>query len=160
MVHCHIPPSDSCRSLPGRYTLRLTIFLISTVDSVLTYKHNLCFNMRITSAFLLALPAIVAAQQQKPLQDTVQEWFNKAKSFIPGAVTSPIDTATARVAAEKVTLLTKDNWVSTLTPSAVSSFSDAPEEWIVLFSGGNKTCYGRCEPLEKAWNVSLLQIVH
>jgi len=116
--------------------------------------------MRFTSAFLLALPAIVAAQQQKPLQDTVQEWFNKAKSFMPGAVTSPIDTAAARVAAEKVTLLTKDNWASTLTPSASSSFSDGPDEWMVFFSGGNKTCYGQCEGLEKAWNVSSLLIVY
>ena len=110
--------------------------------------------MRFTSALLLALPAIVAAQQQKPLQDTLQGWFDKAKSFIPGAVTSPINTGAARVAAEKVTLLTKENWASTLTPSASSSFSDGPEEWMVFFSGGNKTCYGRCEGLEKAWNVS------
>lgn len=114
--------------------------------------------MRCTPTFLLALPAIVAAQQQKPLQDTVQGWFNKAKSYIPSSVSSPIDAGAARVAAEKVTPLTRDNWVSTLTPSDSSAFSDGPEEWMVFISGGNKTCYGRCEGVEQAWKVRSLLI--
>ncbi len=92
--------------------------------------------MRYTSAtLLLALPAIVAAREQVPLKDvfveTVQEWFDKAASYIPGAVSSPIDTAAGRVAAEKVTPLTKENWASVLAPSAASSVSDGPAAQVV-----------------------------
>lgn len=109
--------------------------------------------MRFTQTLLLALP-VLAAAQQKPLQQTVQEWFDIAKSYIPGSIAHPVDAGAARVAAEKVTVLNKDNWRSVLTPSTSASFSDGPDEWMVFFSGGNKTCFGRCEKLEKAWNVS------
>ena len=104
-------------------------------------------------ALLLALPAIVVAQEQKPLGENVQAWFEKAKSYIPASVYSPVTAGAAKVAAENVTPLTKDNWLSVLSPSAEDSWK-GPETWMVFFSGGNKTCYGRCDGVEKAWNES------
>ena len=37
-------------------------------------------------------------------------------------------------------------------PSASAATGSGPEPWMVLLTGGNKTCYGKCAPLEVAWN--------
>jgi hypothetical protein len=113
--------------------------------------------MRASASLLLALPAIVAAQQQKPLlenvQDQAQAWFEIAKSYLPAAVTAPVTAGAAKAASKNVTPLTKDNWDTVLLPS-VTSASKGPETWMVMVSGGNKTCLGGCESVEKAWNES------
>ena len=106
--------------------------------------------MRFSTSFLLALPVLVAAQQQKPLGENLQAWFDKAKSYIPG---SPLGAGAARVAAKNVTPLTKDNWAEKLKPTT-SNPSKGPETWMVFVSGGNKTCYGLCAGVETAWNES------
>ena len=109
------------------------------------------------SALLLVLPAIVAAQQQKPLLENVQEqaqaWLDIAKSYLPEAVKAPVSTGAAKAASKNVTPLTKDNWDTVLSPS-ISKASKGPETWMVMVSGGNKTCIGGCEAIEKAWNES------
>lgn len=109
--------------------------------------------MRFSPALLLALPATVAAQEQKPLGDNLQAWFEKAKSYIPASVYSPVAAGAAKVAAENVTPLTNDNWLLVLSPSTKDSWK-GPETWMVFFSDGNKTCFGRCDGVEKAWNES------
>ena len=109
--------------------------------------------MRLSTQFLLALPAIAAAQQQKPLGETVQSWFDKAKSYIPSAAKEPVAAGAAKVAAANVTPLTKSNWADVLSPSKTLP-SEGPETWMVLVTGGNKTCYGRCGKIEEAWNES------
>ena len=118
------------------------------------------------SAILLALPLLAAADQQKPLLQTVQDKFQdfqkdpqsfltdlyeQGKTFIPGSVTNPVDTAASKVAAKNVVPLTKYNWVETLQ-SGPSTAGAGIENWMVLVSGGNKTCYGRCGKVEQAWN--------
>ena len=109
------------------------------------------------SALLLVLPAIVGAQQQKPLLENVQEqaqaWLDIAKSYLPEAVKAPVNAGAAKVASKNVTPLTKDNWDTVLSPS-ISKASKGPETWMVMVSGGNKTCVGGCETVEKAWNES------
>ena len=113
--------------------------------------------MRASTHLFLVLPALAAAQQQKPLLENVQEqaqvWFDIAKSYLPGAVIAPISTGAANVATKNVTPLTTDNWETVLSAS-VSSANKGPETWMVMISGGNKTCYGGCEGVEKAWNES------
>jgi hypothetical protein len=110
--------------------------------------------MRVASTLLL-LP-VLAAAQQVPIGDQLRGWFEKAKSFVPGAVTSPKDAGAAKVAAENVVTLNKDNWATELAHPKPGKLGDSSPQWMVLISGGNKTCYGACEPVEKAWNVGTL----
>jgi len=106
--------------------------------------------MRLPATLLVALPAIAAAQQQKPLGENLQSWFDKAKSYIPIGVKEPVAAGAAKVASKNITPLTSDNWQSTFSPTTSSNKS--PEEWMVLVSGGNKSCYGQCAGVEKAFN--------
>ena len=106
--------------------------------------------MRASTALFLTLPAFAAAQQQIPLLDNLQSWFEKAKSYIPNAATDPVAAGAAKVAGKNITPFTKDNWQSILSPLSTSSHS--PEEWMILVSGGNKSCYGQCAGVEKAFN--------
>ncbi|KAL8920148.1 MAG: hypothetical protein Q9172_004630 [Xanthocarpia lactea] len=105
-------------------------------------------------SLLFSLPLLTAAQQQKPLSENLQSWFDKAKSYIPSAATAPIASTAAKAAANNVVTLTTDNWKSVISPSSLSDPSEGPEEWMVLFSGGNRSCYGRCARVEKAWDES------
>ncbi|KAL8726838.1 MAG: hypothetical protein Q9166_006454 [cf. Caloplaca sp. 2 TL-2023] len=111
--------------------------------------------MRLTTSLLAILPLTTAAQQQKPLGENLQSWFEKAKSYIPSAATAPVASTAAKAAANAVTTITTDNWKSVLTPSASADPLQGPEEWMVFFSGGNKSCYGRCAGVETAWNKSV-----
>ena len=108
--------------------------------------------MLVSIPLLLALPALAAAQAQKPLVDTAKSWFEKAKSYVPSAAQKPLEAGAAKVAAANVTPLTASNWEEVLTPS--STPVGGPDTWMVLISGGNKTCYGRCGKVEEAWNES------
>ncbi|KAL8720466.1 MAG: hypothetical protein Q9181_007907 [Wetmoreana brouardii] len=105
------------------------------------------------SAFLLALLPITVATAQQQQQKPPQSWLDKVKSYIPKAASAPVASAAAKAAANSVVTLTNDNWRSVLTPSTTDP-SEGPESWMVFFSGGNKTCYGRCTGVEKAWNES------
>ena len=109
--------------------------------------------MRFTSLVAL-LPAVVLAQEQVPLADRVQGWFNKAKAMIPTAVPAePIvklaEKVSEKVSEKSVTPITLDNWQPILEPS-----SDA-KDWYIYVTGGNKTCFGRCGRADKAFQVSL-----
>jgi hypothetical protein len=117
--------------------------------------------MRFFSTLLL-LPAVAAAQQQVPLLDQVQGWIEKAKSLLPSAAPAaeapvePVVTGkgTGKVTNKEVTAFNIENWASSLAPVAPGS-SKGPQDWLVFVTGGNKTCFGRCEKAEKAWNVSI-----
>ena len=112
--------------------------------------------MRISPTLFL-LPALGLAQSQIPLGDysaTLNSWFEKAKSYIPPSVYSPTAATAAKVASKNVVPLTKENWATTLVPSDSASTSKGPDNWMVLVSGGNKTCHGMCENVERAWNES------
>lgn len=125
--------------------------------------------MRVSSLVML-LPAVAVAQEQIPLMDQVQGqvqgWLEKAKSFLPSEQVAPAaeqqgseeaasagSTPENKIVAEKeVVPLTLSNWESIL----VASEEDGPQEWLVFITGGNKTCFGRCGPAEKAFNVSFM----
>ena len=102
------------------------------------------------------LPALAAAQEQVPLGDRVQGWFNKAKSYLPTA--TPVIPAVEKLVEQKkiqektVTQFNLSNWQSLLEPSS------EPQDWMVYITGGNKTCFGRCGEADKSFNVRTSQI--
>ena len=114
--------------------------------------------MHLTHTLALVLPALATAQDiQKPLIQQAGDWINSLRGYIPStvpavpaAMKSPVVASAAKVAAKKVVPLTMANYESELTPSPNSAQS--PQEWMVFISGGNKTCGGHCERLEREWN--------
>jgi len=80
----------------------------------------------------------------------VQGWFNKAKNYLPTATpVVPVEKVVEQKVQEKpVTSVNLTNWQATLEPSG------AAQEWLVFVTGGNKTCFGRCDRANKAFNVS------
>lgn len=104
--------------------------------------------MHFTSLVAL-LPALALAQEQAPLADRVQGWFNKAKSFVPTAVPAePVVKLAEKVSEKRVTKVDLNNWQSLLTPAA------EPQDWLIYVTGGNKSCFGRCAHPDQAFNVS------
>ncbi|KIV87126.1 hypothetical protein PV11_02694 [Exophiala sideris] len=108
-------------------------------------------------ASLLLLPALVAAQQV-PFADQAQAWFNKAKEYIPGNIPSgtanPVEVAAAKFADARVDRISIRNWERKLSPKP-----DTEEEWMIYMTGGNKTCFGRCDEVDKVWNESVPLLV-
>ncbi|KAI5292532.1 hypothetical protein KEM52_006286 [Ascosphaera acerosa] len=137
--------------------------------------------MRLAPVVAAALPVLASAQQQAaqaPLSDMVGGWFNKAKSIIPANVLEAIDdlksqaasqaskfandVAEASAALEKaapaapvkpkhVTEITSENWQEVFKPLEEPTTDPEKLEWMMLVTGGNKTCFGRCGQLNKAW---------
>lgn len=106
------------------------------------------------SALITLLPALVAAQEsQFGFMDQAKGWFDQVKSFIPQAasVAEPAQQAvhhtTSKVPEQAVTYLNIKNYKDVLEPST------QPQEWLLFFTGGNKTCFGRCLRAEHAFNV-------
>lgn len=108
--------------------------------------------MRFTP-FLAMLPALAAAQEQAPLGDRVQGWFNKAKSYLPTATpVIPVAKVVEQKVQEKaVTPFNLTNWQSNLAPST------KPQDLLLFVTGGNKTCFGQCGQANKAFNVSVVR---
>ncbi|KAL4979137.1 PTH2-domain-containing protein [Aspergillus desertorum] len=102
------------------------------------------------------LPALAVAEEQVPLADRVQGWFNKAKSYLPTAtpvipIAEKVAEVPEKVIQEKtVTPFNTSNWQALLEPA-----TDA-QDWLVFVTGGNKTCFGRCGKAEEAFNQSVL----
>lgn len=116
--------------------------------------------MRFASTAILALPLlVVAAQQQSPLdyaKEQAQYYFDKISSYIPNPNTEhPVEAAAAKAGGKSIDILTINNWRSVLQPSS-KTYSEKPDEWWVLITGGNKTCYGQCAKMEAAFNESAL----
>ena len=120
--------------------------------------------MHLAGPLTLALPALAAAQAQKPLTDQVKSWFNAATSSLLSAVPSsvptvpagvkdgikhPVKAAAAKGASLTVHKVTMTNYEDLFTPDPSKA---GPTEWMVLVSGGNKTCGGRCTQLEVNFN--------
>ena len=105
------------------------------------------------SPSLLLLPLLVAADQV-PLRDQAAGWFDKAKAFVSGAaeaipdLPNPIDAGAAKVAANVVERINIRNWQRKMAPKP-----DIEEEWLLYLTGGNKTCFGKCGPMDAVWNV-------
>lgn len=110
--------------------------------------------MRVSTLSVLALPLLAVAQQDPFEQAKVQAqyWLDKISSYIPNPSKphSPPE-VTAKAGGKTMNILTLDNWEHTIR-SSVKPASTAPEEWWVLLTGGNKTCFGQCGQIETAFN--------
>jgi hypothetical protein len=110
---------------------------------------------------LLALPLLASAsvETQDPLtqaKDTALNYLNRLTSYIPHYNTfHAAEAAAARAGGRNIDILSLSNWRSTLRGS-VTAASKGPEEWWVLITGGNKTCWGHCEGVNKAFNETAL----
>jgi hypothetical protein len=58
-------------------------------------------------------------------------------------VASPVEATKAAVGAKVVDVLTLETWNQTLY-NPVKPGATTPEEWWVLITGRNKTCFGAC----------------
>ncbi|KAL7911138.1 hypothetical protein GGI35DRAFT_478511 [Trichoderma velutinum] len=110
--------------------------------------------MRFSAAALVAaLPALSAAQEN-PLDQYVaqfQQILGQASSYIP--TPNKYDAAAAEASKAgpmKLSVLAQHNWEDTLY-APVAPGAKTPEEWWILITGGNKTCFGRCDQLETAF---------
>ena len=115
--------------------------------------------MHLTHSLVLALPALTAAQDiQKPLIEQATSWIQSLRGYIPtsvpsvvpSAIKSPIASTASKISALKITPLTISNYEAELTPDPNSPQS--PQEWMVFVSGGNRTCGGYCDRLEREFN--------
>lgn len=118
--------------------------------------------MRFSSAAILTLPLLAAAAQQDSPLDQVkaqaQYWLDKVSSYLPNPSkphTVETDAAVAQAGGKALNVLTLHDWESTIR-SSIKPVSSAPEEWWVLVTGGNKTCFGRCAGIETAFNESAI----
>ena len=90
---------------------------------------------------------MAAAQAQIPFKDKATELINKAKDLLPNS--GPIEAGSAYIAGTIVERINIRNWERKLSPKL-----DTEEEWMVYVTGGNKSCFGRCGPIDAVWNVS------
>ncbi|KAI0878775.1 hypothetical protein GGS24DRAFT_341507 [Hypoxylon argillaceum] len=115
--------------------------------------------MRFNSASaLLALPLLAAADTpdyQAQFQEYLgqaQGHFEKLASKIPSPNKyDPITAAAAKDGPTNMHTIALHNWKDILY-EPVTPGSTTPEEWWVLMTGGNKTCFGHCGKVDAAFN--------
>ena len=97
-----------------------------------------------TSTIVAALP-VLAAAQESPFDQykvQVQNVLEKLTSYIPNPGRyDPVAALAAKTGSMKLSILTLENWKETLY-EPVAADAKTPEEWWVLVTGGNKTCFG------------------
>ncbi|KAJ9138658.1 Peptidyl-tRNA hydrolase [Pleurostoma richardsiae] len=106
------------------------------------------------SSALLALPVLATAQDDVfgQYKAQFQNFLGQFGSYIPSPNKhDPVQAAAAKAGAQKMDVLTLSNWKDTLYGSVQPGQTD-PEEWWILVSGGNKSCFGHCLKVETAFN--------
>ena len=103
---------------------------------------------------VVALPALILAQSQKPFKDRALDIWAKASSLIlpaplPSAAVERVAIGSRQAVIEDITA---DNWRGKLLNYTEPPFSQ-PKEWMILFSGNN-SCLGKCQSAEIAFNVT------
>ncbi|KAH6848282.1 hypothetical protein B0I37DRAFT_446376 [Chaetomium sp. MPI-CAGE-AT-0009] len=125
--------------------------------------------MRFSTTALLALP-VLASAAESPFEQYKAKFQNFISNF--GAAVTSAEKGDATAAAvtastgkaktkkvvepKKIHTLTLENWKDTLF-EPVQPDATNPEEWLVLLTGRNKTCFGRCDRVESAFAESALQ---
>ena len=101
--------------------------------------------MRFSTSAILALP-LLAAAAESPFEAYKAKFQNFLGSFgvAPPSANEvpPVDAAKAKVGSKKIESLTLADWKNTLY-SPVKAGATVPEEWWVVITGGNKTCFGK-----------------
>jgi len=114
-----------------------------------------------TAATVTATLLTLASAQESPLDQAkaqAQYWFDKISSYLPTPRkphTVDINAAAAKAGGKALHIFTLNDWESTIR-SSVKEYSTQPEEWWVLVTGGNKTCFGLCNKVETAFNESAI----
>lgn len=102
-----------------------------------------------SSTVLAALPALAVAQDS-PIDQYKAQFQNvigNFASYIPNpGHHDPVAAAEAKAGSMRLNVLTLENWKETLY-EPVAADATTPEEWWLLISGGNKTCYGMFDDL-------------
>jgi len=124
--------------------------------------------MRFSRATLLALPVLAAAATPEPSWEAVLEdvktqakthaqfWMDKISPWIPNPNKPHTpEAAAAKAGGKTLHVLTLGDWEQTIR-SSVKPESTTPEEWWVMITGGNKTCFGHCGQVETAFNETAL----
>lgn len=111
--------------------------------------------MRFSAASaLLSLPLLASAQDAPGYEAQFQSYLDKFMTYIPNpSKHDPVAAAEAKAGSMKMDILTLKNWKDILY-SPVTAGSTTPEEYWVLITGGNKTCFGHCGKVEAAFNES------
>lgn len=119
------------------------------------HLHNTTIKMRVSATTILALP-LLATAAESPFEQYKAQFQNFLSSFgasapsaeKPAAAAAPDAAAPASTtAAKKISVLTTENWKDVLY-EPVKAEATTPEEWWVLITGGNKTCFGMLCPLQ------------
>jgi hypothetical protein len=105
--------------------------------------------MRFYTAAFLALPLLVAGEGPfEQYKAQFQNFLGQFRSSLPNPNKhDPVAAAEAKVGSMKIDTLTLDAWKDTLY-QPVKPGSTKPEEWWVLITGRNKTCFGKEGRLE------------
>ncbi|KAG6037573.1 hypothetical protein E4U41_004907 [Claviceps citrina] len=111
--------------------------------------------MRFPSPLLAAALPLLASAQQDPLgqyKAQFQTLMGKMGSYMPNPGSyDAVAALEAKLGSMRLSTLTLENWKETLY-EPVAADSTVPTEWWVLISGRNKTCFGHCGTIEKAFN--------
>jgi hypothetical protein len=101
-----------------------------------------------TVSTLLALPILAVADtpeykaQFQQYLGQAQGYFEQLSSKIPSPNRyDPVAAAESKAGSTKIDVIGLHNWKDVLY-DPVASGSTTPEEWWVLITGGNKTCFG------------------
>lgn len=107
------------------------------------------------SALVAALPLLASAAQEDPFAEykaQFQQILNTAMSYVPNpGKHDPVAALEAKMGSMRMSTLTLENWKDTLSEH-VTPKTTVPDEWWVLISGRNKTCFGHCGKIEQAFN--------
>jgi hypothetical protein len=113
--------------------------------------------MRFSQASFLALPLLVTAAvpQESPIEQAkaqAQFWLNKLSGYLPNPNKPHTPSqAAAKAGGKTLHVLTLNDWEQTIR-SSVRPESTTSEEWWVMVTGGNSSCFGHCTTAETAFN--------
>ncbi|PSR75297.1 hypothetical protein BD289DRAFT_379422 [Coniella lustricola] len=107
---------------------------------------------------LSALASLTVAQDFEQYQAQFQNILGQFGSYLPNPNRhDPVSAAEAKAGEMKLNVLGLSNWKETLY-APVAPEATTPEEWLVLVTGGNKTCFGHCLRIEAAFNQSAAKL--
>ena len=106
--------------------------------------------MRFSKASTFLTLPLLAAADVPDYQAQFQQYLGQAQGYVDKVTSKillpnlhdPVAAAEAKAGSMKMDILSLNNWKETLY-GPVEAGSTTPEEWWVLITGGNKTCFGK-----------------
>lgn len=101
--------------------------------------------MRFSASAVVAALPLLASAQEDPLgqyKAQFQNFLGQMGSYMPNlGAHDPVAALEAKMGSMRMHTLTLENWKDTLY-EPVAPRATVPEEWWVLVTGRNKTCFG------------------